>query len=803
MPNDTQDENKSLPDDLRISYGGAVKSLANDDFELCLYKFTSADRKDLTHEYFDAQTDFVESAYPFNGKLLYHHGLDSDVSIIPIGDIVSAERRADGIYGKPVINFAQCYKAYLQSLQNQPADWLAEQERSAEDYELMIKHLMRAGKLSGSGGALPQSVIVDDTGHIKRWASIEYSLTPTPAEWEFTRLQHVKSLPSVSLRELGTQVKEVNQQGSSVPINLAIKGTIATMDMEQLKQLISDVIAPLLAALRGQSDSSVNPDALGDATKEQAMSELSANQDMMKSLTAAQVEERVMAIAGELIQGAVKATLEKRDKADALVAGAFGAAKAAFQPLGRAAVKGFSAPNQSNGQQSGNFKGMGEVGDIQKYAGLSAPEMALALKLAMIPAQASGLSNVHPLQVVSEDFYRTMVGKMIDYANSEPHKVTPYVDDKGEHARHPEWVKTVQLTNRALKSAIPFKANELDASNIATQGQEWVGQYWESDIWLRAREVRIYEQLIQKGMMQKDIPQGYSTAKFPLEGNDPTVYTAPEANSVDSTGRPEVTAKITPFTTGNVTLTPKEWKAATSYTVVLGEDSIIDVAPQVNYQLTQVIQETIEAGMINADVATGANTNINDIDGTPGTGLQTPYYIAFDGFRKEPLITHTAYSRDAGNALSLEDYRATLALMGSPQRSRVERMAFIIDPNTETASLAIPELATDDVRHTFATITSGVLRNVYGVDVFKSGFLLNSNTAGKVAVTTPTNNKRGSILLVYAPYFGFGYKRNIQIETARDILSGSNIYVVSLRLGVVSRGLSSAAISYNIQNGSG
>src|SRR5690349_1694410 len=110
------DEIKSLSPDTLVSQGGAVKSLGDDTFELCMYKFTNADRKDLTDEYFDDNTDFVETDYPFTCKLLYHHGLSDDIEIHPIGEIISAERRpGDGIYGKGVINFAARYKRYVKT----------------------------------------------------------------------------------------------------------------------------------------------------------------------------------------------------------------------------------------------------------------------------------------------------------------------------------------------------------------------------------------------------------------------------------------------------------------------------------------------------------------------------------------------------------------------------------------------------------------------------------------------------------------------------------------------------------------
>lgn len=763
--------------DAQCYYGGAIKAVGNGIVEGHLIVFTDASQRDLTGEYFDKETNLYPDDYPVeNATVMFHHGLDDTIGARRLGKV-------------------------LKSVTDDVGVWVRAQLDMRDAYEEWVYKLAEKGKLGWSSGTLPGGSRVAKNGHIDVWPVIDATLTPAPAMPFATQIEAVKALP-LSLRELiareDTSTAVDDKTNDSELAQSEIKG-LKTMDVDKIKQLIAAFAEQLLAMLGGDAAPPAPPEeemkaAADDASAEVEEEKKEAEAEAGKSLTHAQIEAIAQPIAEKYAQAIVEKAMERNASRNVRAQKAADAMKAKLDK-GVSKVGGYSNPGRERPADPKI-----QVGDNLKYAHMSASDMALGLKLSLLPLQQAGFANPNPLDAVSADYYKTMVGKMEDQT---PFKAETFVNYKGEHAAHPEWVKSVDLTNRALKTGIPIKANELDASNIATQGQEWVGQWWESDIWLRAREVRIYQELIRKGMMQKDIPQGYSTAKFPIEGNDPTVYTAPEANSVDSTGRPEVTAKISPFTTGNVTLTPKEWKAATSYTVVLGEDSIVDVAPQVNYQLTEKIQETIEQGFINGDTVVTASTNINNIDGTPGTGLSTPYYIAFDGFRKLPLVTATSYSRDAGNSLSLEDYRATLQKFDSPLRSRAEKLCFIIDADTETSSLAIPELATDDVRHTFATITSGVLRNVYGVDVFKSGFMLLSNTAGKVAVVTPTNNKRGTILAIYAPYWGFGYKRQITIETARDILSGSNIYVASLRLGVIARGTNAAALSYNIQNGNG
>ncbi|MFN3691078.1 MAG: hypothetical protein ACK4UU_09160, partial [Fimbriimonadales bacterium] len=220
-------------------------------------------------------------------------------------------------------------------------------------------------------------------------------------------------------------------------------------------------------------------------------------------------------------------------------------------------------------------------------------------------------------------------------------------------------------------------------------------------------------------------------------------------------------------------------------------------AAQVNRQISAKILETRDQVIINGDTATAANTNINLIDGTPATGNLQPYYLATDGMRKLPLVTATAQSIDASNTISIATFRNVIARLSGELRQFRERMVFLIDPDTEISALALPEIATDDVRRTAATITSGTLQNIYGIDVHVSGFIPRANAAGKVSATA-SNNTRGTILLVYAPYWGVAFKRQITFGTQYDLLSGTTVAVATMRSGVVARGTNAAALAYNV-----
>lgn len=534
--------------------------------------------------------------------------------------------------------------------------------------------------------------------------------------------------------------------------------------MAALSAKMDEVLELLAERLPGMNDEEKS------AAKE-AMTEEAEKADITEEVDTAKALRRFEKSLSRMVETAVNAVHTKREKTRSAFNAAYDKAAAARPGTSKTAGLGLGSGHQIS------------VSEPLKYADLSASDMALGLSMLMTPMKQAGFRNIKMGDVASEEYLNVMAHKMRDFAMSEPYKG----DSKGNNA-----IKST--LHPAIKVSDAF-----DASSIVGQGAEWVGEFWSTDVWRRARFERVYDRLVSKGMMVKEIPSGYDTAHFPTEGSDPVVYTAPQANDTDSTGRPEVTAYLTPFGTGTADVTPKEQKLATAVTVILEEDAIVNIVAQVNYQINEAMLESRDRTMINGDTATAINTNINLIDGTPATGLQTPYYITTDGFRKLPLVTNTAAARTAGGSLTLTDYRKTLARLSAELRQYRDRLMFIIDPDTETATLGLPELATDDVRRTNATITAGVLENVYGIDVASSGFLPLSNTAGKVNGTNPsTLNIYGTILLVYAPYWGFAYKRQITVETGRDILSGTNIWVASVRMGMVPRGTNAAALTYGV-----
>ncbi len=743
-----------------------------------LLRFTQAGDPDLHGEYFTKATDLNLTAFPITGKpILIEHGGDRRFKAIPIGLFDFQSEDDIGLYVEGRLYDVRDYERMLEEQAKRQGKALNRDDarRAAELAVKAVDALLSTGKAHFSSGALPQAVETSADGHIDRWYIIEGSVTLTPAEPDGTEIETLRkavmglqgaSSPAQTPAEaLQTAVQTLHTTSTTIAKMTQMKGYDMNITEEQRKRFAS-VLEEILDALSEEMELTEEEQEVAEAAMEAAMMEEMEMADEAKvDHEDDEMDEKQKRHA---LRAAINAVMQareaKRAKARQMVKGVIAQARqAAPRTLPSGAYEDADASAKSARLS---------VGEERRFAHLTGSDMALTAMLMVSHVQKT-LPNATLGQVLSDGYIRTMSAKLRRAADTS--------------------------SSEAIKSALhpAIKANELDASTLAGQGAEWVGEFWSTEIWERARYATVYDLLVERGMMVREVPQGAQTANFPTEGSDPIAYTRPQATSTDATGRPEVTGNINYFGTGVVEVSPKEVSILTAWTDVLSEDSVIDVAPQVNRQIGLKMRETRDQLIINGDTATAANTNINLGDGTPGTGIDSPYYLATNGFRKLPLITAPAQATDAANTLSISTYRTVLSLLPGELRQFRERMMFIIDPDTEIASLALPEIATDDVRRTAATITSGMLQNIYGIDVNVNGFMPRTAANGRVSAT-PANNTRGTILLIYAPYWGVAYKRQITFGTQYDLLSGTTTAVATMRIGVVARGNNAAALAYNV-----
>jgi len=350
------------------------------------------------------------------------------------------------------------------------------------------------------------------------------------------------------------------------------------------------------------------------------------------------------------------------------------------------------------------------------------------------------------------------------------------------------------------------KANELNYSTQAGYGDEWVGVAYSTRLWESIRQnTFVAERLMANAI---EVPQGFESIVLPLEGADMTWYKVAQATDNNATtGIPDATVGASKTATGNNTLSLAKMGARGVWSGEMEEDSLIPFVAQLRRQLELGGAEQLEHAVIDGDTVATASTNINHISGTPSTTL-VPVYMLVNGFRKSPLVTTTENRRNGGT-LAVADYLETVKLMGLAGRNAKNKanVSFITDLHVAWKTLELSEVLTRDV-FSQPTLEGGVLTGIWGYKVYESAFMhfanqdatygLKANTAGKVDLTTPSNNTTGSILAVNWTQWQFGIKRRMTIETQRIPQADATQIVALMRFGLTQRDTEASAITYNL-----
>jgi len=691
----------------QIYFGGNIKAVGNGMVEGYLVPFTSPEQKDLDGEYFDKSTNLFLEDHPLDSlRVMYQHGLDDTLGVRTVGKVTN--QRVDDV-----------------------GVWVQAQLDLRDEYEQAVYQMAKDGRLGWSSGALPQSVTVDSkTGHIKTWAIIEGSLTPTPA-MPVKTITTAKSIAKAIVEDIA-QDDSTKQQPTTIQSKEAIK-----MDMERARDLLNELVS-----LMADDEAMMMAD---EDVKEVAETVEKMASDMKPE---ALTEERMM----QMFSDTIKAHEAKKADRKAQLRKAWEASQPA-----KSQASQFTPNNQH--PQAPTPSPRIEVGLSRRYAGKTMEQLAFVAKV----APSMGIE-------LDADFSAAFYDRL--------KSATEYTGNASEHRAN---------FNVTVKSHL--KANEGNVTTIANQGGNWVPTIWDSSLWLKAREMPVIQTLSNAGMWIREIDG--RTTKFPTEGSDPTVIGIGEPTDANAVGNPEnVFGNGTPITTPTADVTPGTMGAYNWVSFELQEDGIIDALMVAQQQHERAQLDHVNLLIINGDSDGSASTNINLIDGTPAANA---YYLKNDGLRKLPLVTNTAQSSDGAGALTLSMYRDALGLL--PSAVRKDDVVFIVDASTELATYGLTQV--EDNAFQFVTIVNGVITGLYGRPYVGTGFLPLANATGKVSAT-PANNTTGSIMAIRASYWGLAYRRQITIETERDITAQATKVVSTVRVGTVPRSNDAAAIVYNV-----
>ena len=424
-----------------------------------------------------------------------------------------------------------------------------------------------------------------------------------------------------------------------------------------------------------------------------------------------------------------------------------------------------------------------KYGDTWKYDNLSGAELSLAIEVGKKIGVGFGPGAAKAMSL--------RVAELKDNNTEEDRKNVAYV--KGSFKAATNIDATMDAVEKAVKAATdPMYTG-------ASPMSDWVGTAYSTAIWNVIRA----ENRVAANVPADVIPDGYSSKTWPLESTDMTWYKVAEASASDGTLKvPAATVTASQIATGSKNIPVSKIGARTLYTGEATEDSLIGFAPQLRAQLEISGQEVVESLFIDGDTELSASKNINAIDTTPAA---TAYYLSFDGFRKLALVTTSANSRSAGGSLSIDDFLATMQLMGTAGLAGTDpsKVGFIVDGNTYYAMARLPEVKTKDV-NTAATVENGFVSRVYGVSVLPSWQMHRAsakrmaNSAGKIDADTDSNNTLGAILCVRWDQWKQAYKRRMTIETTRIANADSWEIVALARLGLAYRDGEASAITYNV-----
>ena len=254
--------------------------------------------------------------------------------------------------------------------------------------------------------------------------------------------------------------------------------------------------------------------------------------------------------------------------------------------------------------------------------------------------------------------------------------------------------------------------------------------------------------------------------------------------------------------TGRQTLTSAELAAMIGWSYDLDEDAVIAVLPELRATLVRNAAEVLDDVVLNGDTSDDA-TNIN-ADGATADSLAgsagLDHYLVFDGLIHIPLVDNTNQGNDHGAAVSDDMFNEVRGKLGK-YGVRPSECAFVMDMNTYIRALSIENFRTVEKLGPNATLLTGQLGDIEGIPVIISEQMLLADTDGKVT-SGGNGTDTGRVLVVNRNMYRLGFKRELMIESERDIQKRQTVLVASMRVAFKGRmdndSDTAVALQYNI-----
>ena len=250
-------------------------------------------------------------------------------------------------------------------------------------------------------------------------------------------------------------------------------------------------------------------------------------------------------------------------------------------------------------------------------------------------------------------------------------------------------------------------------------------------------------------------------------------------------GTANVAVSSTNLSTAKQTLTAYELVGMVPWAYELDEDAVIAMMAEVRATLLRNSAQVLDDIVLNADTSLTGNINHDGTALTATTAGHAHYLVGFDGLVHLPLVDNTAMRNDHNAAVSADMFNELRRKLGK-YGLRPSELAFVTDVNTFIAVQSITEFQTVDKLGPNATLLTGQLGSVEGVPVVVSEQMALADADGKVTAAGNVAST-GRLLLVNRTQWRKGFKRELLIETERDVQRRQNVMVVSMRVAFAER----------------
>ena len=244
------------------------------------------------------------------------------------------------------------------------------------------------------------------------------------------------------------------------------------------------------------------------------------------------------------------------------------------------------------------------------------------------------------------------------------------------------------------------------------------------------------------------MPANRQTLSIPARTGDLSAYLiAPGAEAVASA-----------ITGGKVSFTVQKLM---SYTAIADEADAELVAAVTDLSRAEIVR-SLSRGQEDATI------NGDSAFGTPNSPKKL-----FDGLRK---IGNTNSVDMGGVGITLAKIAATRKAMGIYGINTMD-LALIVNPEVYFQLVSLPEFITVDKFGPMATVHTGSVGKIFGIDVMVSSYIANDlEAAGGDYVATGATTEA---LLVNKAYFGYSARAGVSLEKDRSITSQTNMLVGS------------------------